>query len=196
MDKKNQCTRKNNTTKKTSHRRTAHKKGGSYPRVLALTPMNGGFGYAVFESPHHVLDYGLTNIRVSRVSRSLLRLETLIKEYQPSVIVCTDTGRDHTTVAQKILRSIQIHCKNTSQPFRRYRRARIKQEFSQFGAVTRYDIIDQLIEWLPDLERVRPKRGALWETEDMRMKIFDAVAVAIVFFAIQEECANQSITTK
>jgi len=199
MEKKNKDNKlknKKSAAKELGLKTIKQKNGEPYLRVLALAPMNKGFGYVVTENLYRALDCGVTNIRVNKVSRSLTRFEALLREYQPDMVVCMDTERCSSTMSQKILTSVEKYCAAASRPLRRFKRDDIKHIFSNFGVITRYDIADHLIKWLPALEHVRPKRCAIWESEDPRMKIFDAAAVAIVFYAAHGVEINRTKTKK
>jgi hypothetical protein len=63
----------------------------------------------------------------------------------------------------------------------------VKQVFSESGASTKYEIAVAIAQRFPELAPRLPRFRKPWMSEDYRMSIFDAVALAIAFFQFQKE---------
>ena len=73
---------------------------------------------------------------------------------------------------------------------RSYSRAQIRQFFSQTGAATKDDIAKTVAMWLPEFTPHLPPPRKVWESEDRRMTMFDAVALALTFFHFDNKKRN------
>ena len=58
----------------------------------------------------------------------------------------------------------------------------IRTFFSEYDAITKYQIATTIAQWLPEFEPRLPPFRKPWMSEDYRMSIFDAVALALTFF--------------
>src|SRR5450755_651607 len=61
-------------------------------RVLAVDPSTHGFGYALFEGPRRLVDWGTKDIRGDKHAAAIQKTEELIRRYQPAVFVVEDCG--------------------------------------------------------------------------------------------------------
>lgn len=60
-------------------------------------------------------------------------------------------------------------------------RSQVRKAFTPFGAVTKYEIALEIAKQFPQLELRLPRIRKPWMSEDERMNIFDAVALALTF---------------
>ena len=59
--------------------------------VCAIYPSTRGFGYAVFEGPHSLIDWGVTAVRGRQKNlASLRKVRELLAFYRPDVLVLED----------------------------------------------------------------------------------------------------------
>lgn len=63
-----------------------------------------------------------------------------------------------------------------------YARGRIRRSFEPLGATTRYDIAKLLSQSINELALRLPPQRRPWMTEDGRMALFDAAAMAVTYF--------------
>jgi len=157
--------------------------------ALAIDPTSRGFGYALFEGPQTPLDWGTTEIRSEQNENSLERVKKLIDFYHPEVLVLEDCSEDSTRRCERIkalLGQIADHAKLQKIPVVKYSSSRIKEVFSFFDIHTKHQIAEKICEWLPELApRIPPKRKP-WMSEDRRMSIFDAVALVLTYYYLEE----------
>ena len=149
------------------------------PRVLAIAPMSTGFGYTVFDSPQRLMDFGVTAVRIQKTTRLLVRFETLLNLYKPNAVVINlPNGSDKQNTTANKLTAMFAKCAAVNMiPCKHYRRDKVQQLFSIFDALTKEDIADKLIEWLPALKTYRPERRQPWEAPHIKIHLFDAAAV-------------------
>jgi hypothetical protein len=60
--------------------------------------------------------------------------------------------------------------------------APVRQQFAYLGSVTKDAIAMAIAKHIPAFERFLPRPRKPWESEDARMGIFDAAALALTFF--------------
>src|SRR3989442_1683627 len=59
-------------------------------RVLAIDPTTKGFGFAIFEGPERLIDWGVAYVGRDKKAGALLRVTALIRRYDPDVVVIED----------------------------------------------------------------------------------------------------------
>jgi Holliday junction resolvasome RuvABC endonuclease subunit len=157
-------------------------------RVLALDPSSRGFGFAVLEGPERLIDWGVKEARADKNRRSLRHIDDLLKHYQPDIIVIEEYAfRDarRSLRVQKLLRAIHELAARKEVKVRAVSRPEIRKAFAEYPATTKHQIAEAIARRLPELApRVPPLRQP-WMSEDYRMSIFDAVALALTLFDVQ-----------
>ena len=61
-------------------------------------------------------------------------------------------------------------------------RKQIRETFSYLGSPSRYAIVEAIAKHIPMLASYAPPVRKIWNGEDRRMGLFDAVALALAFF--------------
>ena len=152
-------------------------------RILAIDPTTQGFGFAIIEDPPNLIDWGVAGCKKRNVD-CLKRIEMMIEDYQPTVIVLEDCSRKDSRrchavgiFIRKILklagkRKIEIHTFSWEE---------VQKTFSKVGATTKQEIATKIASQFPELIPRLPRRREPWMSEDHRMNIFDAVALAVTF---------------
>src|SRR5882672_2531225 len=63
-------------------------------RVLAIDPISRGFGFAVFEGPERLIDWGVAHVRgEDRQAKCLKRVAGLVQRYEPGIVVVENWGK-------------------------------------------------------------------------------------------------------
>jgi hypothetical protein len=63
-----------------------------------------------------------------------------------------------------------------------FSRAEVRARFSSAGVATKRHIAQAIVREFPELEPRLPPVRRIWMSEDVRMNIFDAAALAMTFF--------------
>jgi Holliday junction resolvasome RuvABC endonuclease subunit len=152
-------------------------------RVLAIAPSDRGFGFAVLEGRDTLVDWGIKRAKKEGKNiQSLKNVKELIVRYQPGVLVLEDAS------AKNSLRSPRIRrlCRQISKlaatqkvSVKLFSRDQVMKTFLPDGRRTKYAVAKIVAKRFTAL-KLPPKRKA-WQSEDARMNIFDAVALALVF---------------
>ena len=73
-----------------------------------------------------------------------------------------------------------------------YSRETIRECFEKSGAVTRRDIALSIAEQIEVFRRRLPRERKRWDSEDVRQSLFDAVALALTYFAVNDRKEGRS----
>jgi hypothetical protein len=151
----------------------------SLTRVLALDLHPRRFGYVVLESLDRLLDWGVCSYRRKGNAADVLiqrRLRPLLELWRPSVVVLREPLRIRTPNPQrnKLLKQIMKAAKD--------QRARVhilkKRPTDRAERLTKYKRAHAVAQRFPVLTRKLPPKRKPWESEDYRMSMFEALAIA------------------
>ena len=159
-------------------------------RVLAIDPSTRGFGFAVLEGPHRLIDWGVKETKVDKKRRSLKLIDDLIEQYQPRVIVVEDyagKGSRRCPRIQGLINDISRLASKKKIRVRRFSRAKVKRVFSESGASNKYEIAMAITNCFTELAPRLPRFRKPWMSEDYRMSIFDAVGLSLTFFTLHNK---------
>jgi hypothetical protein len=165
-------------------------------RVLAIAPSSKGFGFAVLEGAGTFVDWGVKSVDGDKNAASLVKVKRLIIDYAPSAIVLEDMrGKDCRrsarvqTLAEKIIQLAASHQLKT----RLISQQAVRFALSLAPEATKHEIATRLANHFPEElgSRLPPKRKA-WMSEDYRMNIFDAVALATAYFRATQRRVSTS----
>jgi len=156
-------------------------------RVLALAPSSRGVGFAYFEAPLSPIDWGLLGTKgKDKNAAGFAMVRKLVERIQPDVIVLHEYALPGVRRSQRVRRlqhMIATYAATQVIEIRRYARGDIKRAFESFGAVTRHEIAQVIAGQIHAFGHRLPPRKKLWMTEDPRMTLFEAVALALTYFS-------------
>jgi Holliday junction resolvasome RuvABC endonuclease subunit len=154
--------------------------------VLAIYLNTRGFGFVLFEGHLSPVDWGVKELRgPGKHRRSLAGIVTILDRYLPAVLVIQNTSLNGTTRAGRITklnaavaeiaegRGILVHA---------YSRADVQRAFAYLGVPNKQSLAEMIANHIPAFERYVPPPRKPWMSEDTRMGIFDAAALALTFF--------------
>ena len=156
------------------------------PFVLALSPSPRGFAFVLFEGPTTPFDWGIKDLRGGdKSSRTLAAMQRLIVEYHPKAILIEEVDRysRRGPRIRDLLSSVEVFGKKEGVAVFRYGRRDIRKVFANDGARTRPEIAKAIADRVSALAPRLPPLRKLWMSEDPRQSLFDAAALATVFFA-------------
>jgi len=154
-------------------------------RVLAVDPHPRGFGYAVFEGPARLVDWGTKDTRTEKERATLYKLEELVTLFRPAVIVvenCDHPKSRRNARVSRLIERILLAAHAFGVHGRTLPIATVYKTFAGTGAGTKYAIATALVRVFPELMVRLPRKRKPWQTEDSRMSIFDAVALGLTYF--------------
>lgn len=151
-------------------------------RILAVDPISRGFGFVVLEAdPVQLVDWGVRNCARGEEDACALAVRRMIERYEPTALVIEDAreARSLRAIAlEAFLGSIADVLIGMPVTLRTYSRREIRRAFASTGAVTKEAIAKVLVVRFPELRAKAPPHRNVWESEDSRMSIFDALSLA------------------
>jgi len=153
-------------------------------RVLAVYPSSEGLGFALFQDENTALDWGIKTAVNNDNQIYLRKFIDLINFYEPDTVIIRDISASKTP-SERIGRLIVLMGRaaraHEVYPYY-YSRNQILKRFERYGAKTKADIARIIGEHLPELTFYQPPVRKCWESENVRMSIFDAAALALTHF--------------
>jgi Holliday junction resolvasome RuvABC endonuclease subunit len=157
-----------------------------YAFVLAVYANTRGFAVVLFEGPLSPIDWGVKEMRGRRKhARALTRVNKLLDRYEPDVLVIQDTSPQGTQRARRITKlngAIAQLSEARTIPLFRYSRLHVLEAFRAYGMPNKHELAEIIAKHIPAFERYVPPPRKPWMSEDARMGLFDAAALALVFF--------------
>ncbi len=164
-------------------------------RILAIAPSTRGFGFAVLEEDK-LVDWGGKPVKKEdKNKQSLAKVEKLLTHYTPTVLVLEDAAAPGSRRAKRI-RTLSARivtlAKRHHVKVRLLTRAQVRRVFFADEQGTKHKLATLLAERFPEElgSRLPPKRKP-WMSQDSRMDMFDAVALALALrLSLQKSAAS------
>ena len=152
--------------------------------ILAVYPNVNGLGYAVFERHLGPVDWGMKTARKSKHATMLRHAAWLMRLFSPAAIILPvrTTVMAGSRRLQKIAVEIEKLATSCGTAVYWYSRTDIKAAFAQYGAESKDAIARAIAGLLPEFEQHVPPVRKIWMSEDYRMVLFDAVALAMTYY--------------
>ena len=166
-------------------------------RILAVDARRSRFGYALFEGPTRLLDWGASEIPAGNADRTAImmaikRVQPLLKLGHPEVVVVKRSRRGNSgsaTATAPIVKALLREATEHQIRVCRMSRKEILHAFRIFRGSTKDEIAIVLARIFPELlTRLPPKKKA-WQSERHSMIVFDAIATG---FAYWQQNGDQS----
>jgi hypothetical protein len=154
-------------------------------RILALVIRSGRFGYAAFELPAHLLDFGVSTF-TSR-AKARIRTQTLLTRFQPtSLVLSNGWSRRNSKWRKSISRMIHEQSRNASVPFTVISARELRVYFYQHGKRNKYDFAVVAATWFPDIQWKLQRKSRFYSPEPWKMTAVDAVILGAVHLRLQK----------
>lgn len=155
--------------------------------ILAVHPSSKGFGYALFDAPLFLADWGL--IRTSDNNEALHRLEHLLAT-RPVERLILEEHEGRRRRVKSLFFSIIALAGMRGLPVRIITREETRRCFSSRNARTREEVSRAVSALLPELSPRLPPHRKPWMPEDPRLALFSAAALGVAHFAHPEIITN------
>jgi Holliday junction resolvasome RuvABC endonuclease subunit len=154
--------------------------------TLAMYLNSRGFSFVLFEGTLSPYDWGMFECRGAMKDASCLRKMTeLLGLYDIDALVIQHTGADGTRRALRLSMlntALEAAARGHSVPVFKYSRADVYLTFASAGFANKQSLAEVIAKHIPAFERHVPPPRKPWMSEDARMGLFDAAALALVFF--------------
>jgi hypothetical protein len=160
----------------------------SAERQLALEIRSWRFGFAVLEGDD-LLEFGARRFPTSLAGAKVAvrSLTFLMRLYAPSVVITRSTRRaqdESSTHVSAIFRSIRHEVESRSVRFVVLPRSEVLEFFGERGRHAKHEIAAFVGDHFSQLESSVPRRRKAWEPERYLLVVFDAIATALAFRAM------------
>ena len=155
-----------------------------YPRILAIAPSSRGFGYAVFEGHKLLVDWGVRLVEGDKNAGTIEKVEQMIAHYKPQVMVLEYTaskGSRRYPRIKALTKLLLAVAKRRTMRVNLFSQKQIRQVLLGDERGTKHALAQIVAERFPEELNFRlPPKRRDWMSEDSRMDIFDAVALALM----------------
>ncbi len=154
--------------------------------VLAIHPTTKGFGWVLFEGPELLVDWGIATVHKDKNRDSIKKAKTLLDKYKPRVLVLEEyesISSRRSQRIQKLCRSLVSLAKKKGIKVKVLTRADVSNHFYGEQDKTRHEIALAVLDCVEGLGHKLPPVRKPWMSEDPRMGLFNAAALAITHFA-------------
>jgi hypothetical protein len=164
-----------------------------YELLLAIYLTKRGLAYVLLEGSLAPVDWGSTRRPGATKNKQCLSFAAmLMRRYQPDVLVLQDTSWTGTRRSPRITdlnASLFEVAEALGIPVCAFSRERVRAAFGHLGSPNKHEIAEAIGKHIPAFERHLPPQRKPWMSEDSRMGIFDAAALALTF--IQSAAGTQ-----
>ena len=157
-----------------------------YDLFLSVCATARGLAFVLFEGGANPVDWGRAEFRgPSKNHRCIERFIALIERYRPDVVVLqdpTDLAQRRSHRAAQLTRAFAAHAEGYSIPFITRSRKQVLEAFAHLVPCTKQMIAKAIVELIPAFGQHMPRKRDPWMSEDYRMGLFDAAALALALF--------------
>ena len=146
-------------------------------RILAVDLRPHWVGFAVFDAPTRLLDFGLVKLP-SRGSKEI-RFIRLVERFRPRVVVIR--GDRHRRRAEAFRRALEPVSARYSISVERLGEHAVRHHFEGLGVHNKEQRSALLAQQFSELAWKVPPARKRWQHEHQNMPIFDAVATGVVY---------------
>jgi Holliday junction resolvasome RuvABC endonuclease subunit len=149
-------------------------------------------GFAVFEGPNRLLDWGIRRwVRgVDPVLATVRRISPLLTLYAPSVVVLKRLNSSRKARQRKrVITAVGLQLMPHSVEVHMIKRAEVRLAFRLSGSHNKYQIAATIAEVFPELRRKLPPKRKAYQPERYNAIIFDAIALAMAHQSCCGACA-------
>src|SRR5437867_8238803 len=145
-------------------------------RVLALDVRPRSFGYAVFEGPGLLLDWGVQSFRHGRNAVRIplaTKIAALLEDFQPAVVVAKEPPsrkKVNRARTRKVLELIRHKASLRGIRTRVFNRRAGRNPFGGEERLTKHKIATALADRFAELRPVLPPKRQPWDSEDHRTR--------------------------
>jgi hypothetical protein len=154
--------------------------------VLAVYLSARGFAFVIFERPESPVDWGIKEMRrKDKNERCITAIGQIIDRYRPGVLVLQDTSLHGTRRVHRIRRlnlAITKLAETLAVKVITFARRQVMQAFANVEVGTKRQLAEAIAIHIPEFERYLPPVRKPWMSEDSRMSLFEAAALARAFF--------------
>lgn len=154
-------------------------------RILALDIRPRSFGFVVLEGPDRLLDWGARSFRkgVNAVQvPPRKKLASMLAEFSPEIVLLNKRLLETLKMKHGMVGIARVEANKRKIPVRAITRPTVKRAFAMHNR-NKDQIARALADRFPELAVILPPNRRCWQSEDYRMSVFDAAALAVAYFS-------------
>lgn len=159
--------------------------------VLSIVPTHRGLAYALFRAPLSPVDWGLKRVRAKdKNALSFNAAARLCAALRPDTLViedCTSVPSRRAERVKRLLTMIGGLAESENLTLVRYTHEAVAVTFREAGAISKTEIAQAIAGYIPAFAEYLPKPRKAWKSEDERLFIFGAAALALTHYAVVPE---------
>lgn len=155
------------------------------PRVLAIDLRFHRSGFAIYEGPRRLLDYGTTVVFSETAIDHTKAFLELLKVSLPSVVVLRRERWENTIArpeTRQLARVLIKECTARQIEIRLLEHKAIRSTFRALDCETKREISSALSRFFPNLIWQLPPERRVWESEHPSQRVFDAIALGFAYW--------------
>lgn len=154
----------------------------TYPRTLAIAPSARGFGFAVMDGFDALVNWGVKGASGNKNQETLKKVRLLIEHYDPELVVMSDLDSSRRAPRiNRLHRQLVQLIGDQGVKIVHFPIERVRQLILKTDQGTKHDLALALADRYPDELALRvPAKRKLWQSEDSRLDMFEAVALALM----------------
>jgi hypothetical protein len=157
-----------------------------YALTMPLYMNSRGFAFALFEGTLSPYDWRMLEVRAPNKDKECLdKITAILDRSEPDVLVLQNMGPGGTARASRLValnNAVESAAHQKGIPVFKYSRAEVYDCFASAGFVNKQVLAELIAKHIPAFEQYVPPPRKPWKSEDARMGIFDAAALALTFF--------------
>ena len=156
-------------------------------RTLAVDLASRGFGYAILDAKGRLVDWGFRRVRGDKAAESMSRIMDLLEWYAPEILVhedCDATTSRRAPRIRALAREVRRMAKAVEVRVMSVSWQHVRAVFGRSARATKDQIAARVAHLYPIMSRHLPPKRKIWMSEDERMNMFDAVALALTARAV------------
>jgi hypothetical protein len=157
-----------------------------YALTMSLYVNSRRFAFVLFEGTLSPYDWGMIEVRGAKNQQRVMdKVTSLLRRYVPDVLIMQDMGPEGTRRANRLAllnSALGSVVQELGIPIFTYSRADVYSEFRSMGFANKQMLAVLIAKHVPAFERHVPPPRKPWMSEDARMGLFDAAALALLFF--------------
>jgi RNase H-fold protein (predicted Holliday junction resolvase) len=154
-------------------------------RILAIDPTTKGFGYAILDLPKHLVAWGMAHVKGEKRTGAIFRFEALLDQFRPDAVVLENTtvpGSRRYPRVRELLDTLGKIARERGIPVQTVSRLAVIACFSSKDEqATKHSIAKTLAVDYPQLAEKVPRKRKIYQSEDERISVFDALSLALTF---------------
>ena len=152
--------------------------------VLSLYPNSVGLCYVAFEEHLRPIDWGIKTARQRKHATLINHAKELIDLFAPTTVILPvrNVGQFGSARLRRVADEISTLARSRSIGVLWISRSEITSHFANCGVKSKDAIARTIAQLMPEFGQHLPPVRKIWMSEDYRMGLFDAVALAMLSF--------------